>query len=119
MERNIGFYGGEPLLQFDLMCRIIEYAEERMRGRPLTFNMTTNGSLLNNKIIEYLEAHKVRTLISLDGPKEINDKNRVFKNGSGTYETVINNIKHIKENHPSYFNNVSINMVIDPSGLLR
>ena len=115
LKRNVGLYGGEPLLQFDLMKRIIEYAEARLKGKPLSFNVTTNGSLLTDKIVEYLATHNVNILISLDGPKDINDKNRVFKNGEGTYDTVMRNIYRIKEEYPNYFNKLRINMVIDPS----
>ena len=112
---NIGFYGGEPLLEFKLIKEIIAYAEGRFAGKPITFNITTNGSLLSDEIIQYFIDHHVSMMISLDGPKEINDENRVFKNGSGTYDTVIHNIALMRQKYPDFAATVHINMVIDPS----
>ena len=111
---NIGFYGGEPLLEFPLLQRIVDYSKERFIGKKLTFAMTTNGSLLTDDIIHYLENHRVTLLISIDGPKEINDRNRVFADGSGTYDTVAKQIHRIKEIAPEYAKDLSISMVIDP-----
>jgi len=111
--RNIGFYGGEPLLKFDLIKKIVEYAERALTGKHSTFSITTNGSLLTPEIISYLYRHNVYLLISLDGSKEINDKNRVFKDGSGTYDIVVKNIKRIKEQYPDYVKTIQVNMVVD------
>lgn len=75
--------------------------------------MTTNGSLLTENIVEYLQFHKVQTTISLDGPRDVNDKNRVFINGEGTFQTVMSRIKLICEKYPDYKSNLLISMVID------
>ena len=115
LKRNVGFYGGEPLLQFELLKRVVEYSKERLKGKPLSFTITTNGSLLTDKVVEFLDGNNINTLISLDGPKEVNDKNRVFKNGYGTYETVIDNINKIKKHYPLFYKKISINMVVDPN----
>jgi len=111
---NIGFYGGEPLLEFELLQKVIEYTELRFKGKSVTFTTTINGSLLNDKIVEYFINHDVKTMISLDGPKEIHDMNRVFINGSGTYDTVMSNIRSINAKYPDYSNKLKISMVIDP-----
>lgn len=111
---TIGFYGGEPLLQFDLIRRIVEYAEVMFSNKKLTFTITTNGSMLSENVVCFLLEHKFLTTISIDGVKKTNDANRVFKNGEGTYSKVIKNIYDIKENHPEYIRLMSVNMVVDP-----
>lgn len=111
---NIGFYGGEPLLEITLIKKIVDYAKVLFEGKKLTFSMTTNGSLLTDEIIKYLEEQDVILMISLDGPKEINDLNRVFANGSGTYETVIGRIRNLEKLAPEYAKKLSISMVMDP-----
>lgn len=112
--RFIGFYGGEPLLQFELIRNIVEYAEQHAQGKALDFHMTTNGSLLTEKVVPFLVEHNFHLLISIDGQKESHDKNRVFKNGMGTYDTIIENITHIKDTYPDYYSHIHINTVLDP-----
>ncbi|QNK41196.1 Cys-rich peptide radical SAM maturase CcpM [Caproicibacter fermentans] len=111
---NIGFYGGEPLLEFPFIQQIVEYSERVFSGKKLTFNITTNGSLLTDEIIRYFEKHDVSLMISLDGPKEINDKNRVFADGRGTFETVMDHIARVREIAPKYAEKLQISMVMDP-----
>ncbi|MDF2611511.1 MAG: bacteriocin maturation radical enzyme [Lachnospiraceae bacterium] len=111
---NIGFYGGEPLLQMPLIKRVIKYSEELFIGKKLTFNLTTNGTLFDKEKILYFQEHNVSLMISLDGPKEINDINRVFVDGTGTYDTVMRNIAMIREIAPDYAEKLSISMVMDP-----
>lgn len=86
---NIGFYGGEPMIEFDLIKKCIEYAKEIFKGKDIQFSITTNGTLINKKIIRYFVKNKVNLTISLDGPKEVHDKNRRFCNGSGTFDKII------------------------------
>lgn len=111
---NIGFYGGEPLLEYPLIIKVVDYCERQFCGKKLTFNLTTNGTLLTEEIIHFLQDHNFHLLISLDGPKEINDKNRIFANGSGTFDSVIKQIELIKRIAPVYFKELGISMVIDP-----
>ena len=101
-SRNIGFYGGEPMLEFDLLKRIVSYAERKLEGKDLTFNITTNGSLLNEENAKYLQDHHFFVTLSFDGPQEIQDKYRVFPNGSGTYGVVRRNLSFYQRNFPSY-----------------
>jgi uncharacterized protein len=65
-------------------------------------------------MILFFRDHDVSLMVSLDGPKEINDKNRVFANGGGTFDTVIKHIELIKQVTPEYFKNLLISMVLDP-----
>lgn len=112
---DIGIYGGEPLLEFPLLSKIVDYSERQFFGKELTFSLTTNGSLLTTEIIHFLQDHNFNLFISLDGPKEINDKNRVFADGRGTFDSVMKKIELINKITPDYFKNLGINMVIDPT----
>ena len=111
---HIGLYGGEPLLESELLREVVLFAEKELRGKLLTFSLTTNASLLTEELAAFLEKHHISTLISIDGTPEINDSNRVFLNGKGTSSTVLKNIKMIKENHPALFKDIRISTVIDP-----
>ena len=112
---NIGFYGGEPLLEFNTIKECVSYAKNKLKGKPLTFSITTNASLLTESIMEYFVANDVNVLVSLDGPKEIHDYNR--KNcfdGAGTFDLVFSNLKRLLSNS-TFKNYISINAVINPS----
>ena len=112
---NIGFYGGEPLLEFPLIQKVIAYAHNVFEGKQVTFAITTNGTLLNETIIKYFEKENVRLLISLDGPKAIHDKSRVFSDGRGSFDTVMQNFAKLKEIAPDYAKQVNFSMVMDPT----
>jgi uncharacterized protein len=111
----IGFYGGEPLLRVDFIKEAVEYAKKQGEGRDIYFHMTTNGTLLSEKTVDFLVENNFRLLISLDGPEEIHDRNRVFAaNGQGTFRSIINNVEAIKKGYPEYVNNnIRFNAVLD------
>lgn len=93
-EISITFYGGEPLLRFDLIKQAIEYSKQKLNNKKLSFGMTTNATLVTEEIASYLATlEDYFTLISLDGPKEIHDKNRIFPNGTGSFEATIKGLK--------------------------
>lgn len=109
---NIGFYGGEPLLNFALIKKVIDYLEGSVNvGKKFIYNMTTNGLLLN-KHIEYLVRNNFIITISFDG-NEIGQSYRVDHSGCNSFQRVFNNIKYIQENFPDYFKkNVHFNTVL-------
>lgn len=112
-ERFIGIYGGEPLIKFDYIKNAIKYAQKK--DPKIKFSITTNGSLLNEEIIEYLSKYDVLLTVSLDGPKEIHDKYRKFKNNKLTFETIIGKLKLMKDKFPDYYaTKVRINAVLAP-----
>lgn len=111
----IGFYGGEPLLRFDFIKEMVFYAEHKAEGKNLLLTMTSNGTLINSDILDFLQEHHVHMMISIDGPREIHDKNRRFADGKGSFDLVYNNVKFLIENYPAYFKEyVTFNMVLDP-----
>lgn len=82
----IGFYGGEPLLNFDLIIKVVNYIKSKNLDRDIRFSMTTNGTLITTSIAKFLVDNKFNLVISLDGPKDIHDENRIFENGKGSFE---------------------------------
>ncbi|HHT57737.1 radical SAM protein [Herbinix luporum] len=92
----ISFYGGEPLLNFDLIKQCVEYAKS-LYDEQIYFSVTTNGSLLTDDIIDFLVKEKFSTIVSLDGYKENHDRNRVNASGHGTFDFVMKNIKKLYE----------------------
>lgn len=112
---NIGFYGGEPLLEFQLIKSVVEYFKDKCEGKKYILNMTTNATLFNDEILSFLQENNFVMLISLDGPKEIHDQNRVFaSNGEGTFDTIMERIRYAKNNYPNLYKNMSFNAVVDP-----
>lgn len=96
---TISFYGGEPMLRFDLIKTIIPYSNRKAKERHKTvkYSMTTNGTLLTDDAIEFLAENKVNTMVSLDGPREIHDKNRIFTDGSGSFARVFPAFTKLRE----------------------
>lgn len=112
--KNIGFYGGESLLRFEFIKKVVEYA--RTLDPDLTFSITTNGSLLNEKILEFLQDNKFKVNISLDGPGELHDTYRKTVNNKPTYALVMKKIELIKNKFPRlYSTDLSISSVLVPS----
>jgi uncharacterized protein len=102
-ELSIGFYGGEPLLNFQVIKKIVEYSKKKFKNWSLIFTVTTNCTVLNDDIIYFLIKNNFKTLISLDGPAENHDAKRVFPDGSGSFDIVIKNIKKIRSINPHYY----------------
>lgn len=100
-DPQIIIYGGEPLTNFELLQKIIQYI--RKRKKDLAVTIITNGTLLRKKEILFLKQNKVGIGISLDGPKNINDKNRIFRSGIGSvYDSAVEGIKLLNEYDCNY-----------------
>lgn len=100
---GISFYGGEPLLNFDLIKTCVEYTNKNRRNRDIIYSMTTNGTLLDDKIVPFLMDNNFSILVSIDGHKQFHNRNRVYKNGKGSFDRIMRNIMWIKEKYPSYY----------------
>ena len=111
--QHIGFYGGEPLMNIALIIRCVEYV--RSRDPNVTFGMSTNGTLLSERIRHFLVAHEFRLLVSLDGPGEVHDQNRITVGGKGSFDTIIRNLRALKESAPEYYaKRVGFQTVVSP-----
>lgn len=109
---SIGFYGGEPLLNMELIESVISYARGLDTSISFSFQMTTNAMLLD-RYADYLAANDVRLLISLDGDKE-SDGHRVRHDGTSSFSKVYDNVQELRKKHPKFFEkNVSFNSVLN------
>jgi uncharacterized protein len=91
---EITFTGGEPLLQFPLIQSLTEWfkMQASQRGMSSEFVLKTNGTIFNEEILEFMRLNRVRVVVSIDGPREIQDENRRSKTGIGSYDDVCRNI---------------------------
>lgn len=91
---EIDFFGGEPLMNFDVVKGIVAYARglEKEFDKNFRFTLTTNAVLLDDEITEFLNREMSNVVLSLDGRKEVNDEMRVTRNGKGSYDAVVPNI---------------------------
>jgi len=113
-EKLISFYGGEPLINFDLIKECVSYVKSKHDG-PVIFNMTINGTLLNEERMKFLAENNFSIIISADGPEEIHDRNRVYRNGKGSYRNLVEKLRTFKKLYPEYYKNkIRFNMVLNP-----
>ena len=98
---HLTFFGGETLLNFPVLKSTIAYARTRAAelGKEIDFSLTTNATLLKPEIIEFLAENRVGVTISIDGPKDMQDKFRVFHNGAGSYDVIAPKIKELLRRH--------------------
>ncbi len=98
-ELNITFFGGEPLLCFDIIKKIVAYCKkkESLIQKKFTYNMTTNGTLLNEEINRFIIENKIGTMISMDGDRNQQNAKRYYKNGIGCYDEVIQKTQFLRE----------------------
>ena len=88
---EVDFFGGEPLLNFDVVKQLVAYARsiEKEKGKNFRFTLTTNGVLLNDEVMEWANKECYNVVLSLDGRKETNDRMRRTKNDKGTYDLIL------------------------------
>ena len=94
---SVCFFGGEPLLNKEVIRFATEYGEELATkvGKKILFSMTTNATLIDDEFADFIQTHKIRTLVSLDGPKEIHDAQCPTKGGAGSFEMASAGAKRI------------------------
>ena len=99
---HIGFFGGEPLLELPLLRGVVAYAKQQAttRGKEVTFGMTTNGTLLTRDAVAFLAEEQVDTLISFDGPPAVHDRQRPFRNGRGSCDRILTNVRRMRRDIP-------------------
>ena len=94
---EIDFFGGEPLLNWDVVRETVAYAREveKHKNKNFRFTMTTNGVLLDEKKIRYINENMDNLVLSIDGRKETNDNMRKLLDGSGSYDVILPNFQAI------------------------
>jgi uncharacterized protein len=98
---HITFFGGETLMNFPLLKQVVAYARTRAQELMVNidFSLTTNATLLSPTIIEYLAENAIGVTVSMDGPKEMQDKFRVFSNGRGSYDIIKPKVQNLLAKH--------------------
>jgi uncharacterized protein len=98
---HITFFGGETLMNFPLLKQVVAYARTRAQELKVNidFSLTTNATLLSPTIIEYLAENAIGVTVSMDGPKEMQDKFRVFSNGRGSYDIIKPKVQNLLATH--------------------
>ncbi len=88
---EVDFFGGEPLMNWEVVKQLVEYgrSKEKEHNKNFRFTLTTNGVLLNDEIMEFLNKEMSNVVLSLDGRKEVNDMMRPFRNGKGSYDMIV------------------------------
>lgn len=99
----IQFHGGEPLLNYSMLkYMIVSLLKNKNKSQKIMFGITTNATLLNQDKVKFLSKYmNYGFSISIDGNKEVNDKMRVYDDGYGTYDLIIENIKKALEYNPN------------------
>lgn len=118
---DISFWGGEPLMRWDLLQEIVLLAEAKGEeaGVKFTFSMTTNGVLMTPEKFPFFDAHGISFLLSLDGREQTHDRFRRFKNGKGSWQTIDKNAEEILKWRPNQSVRMSLsegcldNMMLD------
>ena len=88
---EVDFFGGEPLMNFDVVKQLVEYARsvEKQAGKNFRFTLTTNGMLIDDDVIDFANREMSNVVLSLDGRKEIHDRYRVDYAGNGSWEKIV------------------------------
>ena len=88
---EVDFFGGEPLMNFDVVKELVAYARsvEKEKGKNFRFTLTTNGVLVDDDVIDFANRECANVVLSLDGRKEIHDRFRVDYAGNGSWEKIV------------------------------
>jgi len=104
---EVDFFGGEPLMNFEIIKQLVDYARsiEKENNKKFRFTITTNGVLLDDEKIDYINENMDNVVLSIDGRKSVNDKMRKTVNDKGSYDVIVNNFKNLvaKRKDKDYF----------------
>jgi uncharacterized protein len=98
---QVTFFGGETLINFPLLKQVVYYAKTKANAeaRSVSFSLTTNATLLSSTIIDFIAENNIGVTVSIDGPKEMHDKQRVFADGRGSYDVIAPKIRELIQKH--------------------
>lgn len=96
---EVDFFGGEPLMNFDVVKQLVAYARsiEKEKGKNFRFTLTTNGMLIDDDVIAFANKEMSNVVLSLDGRKEIHDRFRVDYAGQGSWERIVPKFQKLVE----------------------
>lgn len=93
---EVDFFGGEPLMNFETIKKLVDYGRslEKANNKHFRFTTTTNGVLLDDEKVNYLNENMDNVVLSIDGRKDTNDRMRKTPNSKGSYDIIVNNFKN-------------------------
>ena len=96
---EVDFFGGEPLMNWDVVKRLVAYAreQEKLHDKNFRFTLTTNGMLIDDDVIDFCNREMSNVVLSLDGRKEVHDRLRVDYAGRGSYDRIVPKFKKFVE----------------------
>ena len=104
---DIDFFGGEPLMNWEVVKQLVEYGreQEKLHGKNIRFTLTTNGVLLNDEVIDFCNKEMHNVVLSLDGRPEVHNRFRKDYSGAGSYEKILPNFLNFlkKRGNKSYY----------------
>ena len=104
---EVDFFGGEPLMNWDVVKQLVEYGRSREAetGKRFRFTVTTNGVLLNDEMMDFINREMHNVVLSIDGRKQVNDFMRPFRSGKGSYDLILPKFKKMAEsrNQQQYY----------------
>ena len=88
---EVDFFGGEPLLNWEVVKQLVAYGreQEKLHDKKFRFTLTTNGVMLNDEIMDFCNREMSNVVLSLDGRREVNDRMRPFRSGAGSYDLIV------------------------------
>lgn len=104
---ELDFFGGEPMMNFEVVKEVVAYGREaeKKAGKHIRFTTTTNALVLDDEKIDFINREMHNVVLSIDGRQFVHDRMRRRVDGSGSYQTVLDNIKHLVERrgHRNYY----------------
>lgn len=96
---EVDFFGGEPLMNWQVVKDLVRYGreQEKIHNKNFRFTLTTNGVLLNDEIMEFVNQEMGNVVLSIDGRKEVHDHMRPFPKGAGSYDLILPKFKKFAE----------------------
>ncbi len=96
---EVDFFGGEPLMNFDVVKQLVAYGreQEKIHDKHFRFTLTTNGVLLDDDVMEFANREMDNVVLSIDGRKEVHDNMRPFRKGAGSYDLVVPKFQKMAE----------------------
>ncbi len=112
---EINFFGGEPLMNSEVLIYCVDYINELFgeNKKRVRYNLTTNGTIINEQILNLLKKNHFRVSISIDGIEKIHDLNRRYISGKGSFLDIVKNIKKFKE----YLPKISAQITLTKEGI--
>ena len=100
---EVDFFGGEPLMNWQVVKDLVAYARsvEKERGKNFRFTLTTNGMLIDDDVIDFANKEMHNVVLSLDGRKEVHDRYRVDYAGKGSWETIVPKFQKLVASRPA------------------